>query len=449
MYMKLGKKFVGVFASAVIATSMLAGCGVNPTTKKTEDEADSGSKDKKVEITFWNYPNFEVIDNKAGKYEEQIVAAFNEKYPDIKVNVEMISFNGGPEKINAAIASKTQPDVVFDFPGRIIEYGRQGVLAPLDDMLKDNDKTDIPEIILNASSLGGTLYMYPFNTTPNLMAFNKTMLEELGLLDMLPLNNPDRSWTVDDYTKLLKAIKEKAPKDVTPVVFYSKTNQGDQATRALVSNLYGGKTISDDSSEYLLNSSEAVKGMEWVQKGIKDGIILKGGEAMISGDAIDMYLQGKAASTIIYSPVLKKTSEAKKTTPFDDVYVPFPAPEKPQLEAFIGGFGVFDKGDSAKVEASKKFVDFIANDPEWGKKNVLSTGAFSVRSSITNLYDDEESKYAEHMIQYLGTYYNAVPGFAEMRTFWFPALQNITLGNAKPKDALDDFVKKSNELLNQ
>ncbi|MGM9988557.1 MAG: ABC transporter substrate-binding protein [Bacillaceae bacterium] len=445
--MGLSKKFVGILASAAIATSVLAGCGISPSSKKTEDGKDSGNKNKQVEITFWNYPNFEVIDNKPGKYEEEIVAAFNKKYPDIKVNVEMISFNGGPEKINAAIASKTQPDVVFDFPGRIIEYGRQGILAPLDDMLKGGDKTDIPNVILDASSLDGKLYMYPFNTTPNMMAFNKTLIEKLGLLDMLPLKNPDRSWTVDDYTKLLKAIKEKAPKDVTPVVVYSKTNQGDQATRALVSNLYGGKTISDDKSEYLMNSSEAVKAMEWIQTGIKDGYILKGGEAMTSGDAIDMYLQGKAASTIIYSPVLKKTSDAKKTTPFEDIFVPFPSPNKPQLEAFIGGFGIFDKGDKAKVDAAKKFVDFVANDSEWGKKNLLSTGAFSVRQSITNLYNDEESKYAEQMVKYLGTYYNAVPGFAEMRTFWFPAIQSVTLGTKKPKEALDEFVKKSNELL--
>ena len=38
------------------------------------------------------------------------------------------------------------------------------------------------------------------------------------------------------------------------MTLFSKSSGGDQATRALISNIYDGKTISDDLSEYTLNS---------------------------------------------------------------------------------------------------------------------------------------------------------------------------------------------------
>ena len=123
---------------------------------------------------------------------------------------------------------------------------------------------------------------------------------EAGIADMLPLDNPDRLWTIDDMTALLKAIQEKIP-DVAPMTLFSKSSGGDQATRALISNIYGGETITDDLTEYTLNSPEAVKALEWVVNGVKEGYIAKGSEALTSNDAMDMYLQGKSASTIIYS----------------------------------------------------------------------------------------------------------------------------------------------------
>ena len=36
-----------------------------------------------------------------------------------------------------------------------------------------------------------------------------------------------------------------------------------------------------------------------------------------------------------------------------------------ELEYLVNGFCVFNNGDNAKVEASKKFIQFICDDPEW------------------------------------------------------------------------------------
>lgn len=458
--MRKVKNLVALSLATLIFSSAFIGCGKTETTKTDETKTETTEKEEAtteesepeeepVEITWWNYPNYDMLDNTPGKFEQQIVDNFNKKYPNIKVNIEMIDFNSGPQKINTAIASNSAPDLIYDYPGRIIDYARSGVLAPLDDMFTDSFKSDVSSTILDACKLDDNYYMYPLNTAPFMMSFNKTMLEEAGIADMLPLDNEDRLWTIDDMTALLKAIQEKIP-GVAPMTLFSKSSGGDQATRALISNIYGGQTISDDLSEYTLNSQEAVKALEWVTTGVKEGYIGQGSEALTSNDAMDMYLQGKSASTIIYSTVLMKTNSSKKVGNFEEVLVPFPTTSTsvaPKLEAFIGGMAIFDNGDEAKVEATKKLVDFIANDPDTFKDNLIATGGLSVRNSVTGLYDNEEVKYAENMIKYIGTYYNAVPGFTEMRTYWFPTLQNVLLGNTTAKEALDDFVQKANETL--
>lgn len=433
-------KLLSTILAATLSISLLAGCGG----KKAEDKVSSNQ----VEITWWAFPNFETKDGVVGKYEEEIAADFMKKNPDIKVNVEMLSFNGGGEKINSAIASKSAPDVLYDAPGRIIDYARIGALVPVDDMIKDL-KGDVSESILQGCKLDDKYYMYPFNTTNFMMSANKQMFEEAGLLDMLPLDKKDRQWTVEEFEKVLKAIKKAKP-EVMPLTFFSKSTAGDQGTRAFIANLYGGSVMNKDQTAYTFDKPEAIKSMEWVKKAIDQGLIGKGTEALASNDAIDLYLQQKAAISILSSTGLIKSNESKKSTKFDDILLPIPAPKgKLALESLIGGLCVFDNGDEAKIEASKKFIDFMCNDKEWQKKNLKATGTFSVRDSVKGLYDDEEMKFAERMGKYTSKYYNTVNGFAEMRTHWFPALQEITLGKTSPKDALKAFNDKANETLNK
>ncbi|MGL4570636.1 MAG: ABC transporter substrate-binding protein [Clostridium sp.] len=434
-------KLLSTVLVTTLSLSILAGCGGS-----NGSGGGTAGKGEKTEITWWAFPNFETKDGVVGKYEEEIAASFMEKNPDIKVNVEMLSFNGGGEKINAAIASKSAPDVLYDAPGRIIDYARIGALAPVDDMIEKLNG-DVSKEILQGCKLDDKYYMYPFNTTNFMMAANKQMLEEAGVLDKLPLDKKDRQWTLEEFETALRAIKKAKP-DVTPLTFYSKSTAGDQGTRAFIANICGGSVMNEDQTAYNFDSPEAIKAMEWVKKAIDEGLIAKGSEALASNDSIDLYLQQKAAITILYSTGLAKSNQSKKTEAFDDILLPIPAPEgKLALESLIGGLCIFDNGNEAKIDASKKFIDFLCNDKEWQTKNLKATGTFSVRDSVKGLYDDEEMKFAETMGNYTAKYYNTANGFAEMRTFWFPALQEITLGQKSPEEAMKEFNKKANETL--
>ncbi|MGL4338027.1 MAG: ABC transporter substrate-binding protein [Turicibacter sp.] len=442
------KRILGAAMFLAFAT-LAVGCAptVNETTpeptKETEtpvttETPDAQSKDEVVEITFWNFPNFATIDDTPGKYEEEMIAAFEAKNPNIKVKLEMISFNDGPAKINTAIETKTAPDVVYDAPGRVITWAKNGVLAPITDLFTSEIEADMDPSVLSASKHGSDYYLYPINTAPFMMAFNKTMLEELGLLEMLPLDKENRAWTVEEYEALLSALKDAGK---VPAIFYSKSSAGDQGTRAFISNLYNSWITNDDLTEYTINNEAGVKALTWTAEAINKGLMVNG-SALAASDTIDEFVAGRAASTLLFSPGLLNTNQPNMD--FEPVFMPYPnSGGEPVLEFLIGGPCVFDNGDAAKVEASKIFIDFMANDSEWGVKNILSTGSFAARNSVTDLYDDPELQFNAKMTAYYGTYYNTINGYDEMRTLWFPMLQDAVNGG-DVQAALDNFVEQSN-----
>lgn len=404
----------------------------------SQTESDNEKQSEVTEITFWNFPNFATIDDTVGKYEEELIAAFEAKNPDIKVKYEIISFNDGPAKINTAIETKTAPDVVYDAPGRVITWGKNGVLAPLNDMFTDDLLNDLDPALADAVQANGNYYLYPINTAPFMMAFNKTMLEDLGLLDLLPLDRENRAWSVTEYETLLAALKEAGK---VPAIFYAKSSAGDQGTRAFISNLYNSWITNDDLTEYTINNEGGVKALQWTVDAIKNGLMING-SALASSDAIDEFVAGRAASTILFSPGLLNNNAENMN--FEVVFVPYPNENgDPKLEFLIGGPCIFDNGDAAKIEASKRFIDFMANDEEWGVKNIKATGSFAARKSITDLYEDDELQYNALMTSYYGTYYNTISGYDEMRTLWFPALQNAINGG-EVQSILDEFVSQSN-----
>lgn len=406
---------------------------------------ESTPKAEPVEIVWWNFPNFQALDGEVGKFEKQIIEAFNAKHPEIKVKLEMLTFDGGPEKLNVAIATNTAPDVIYDAPGRIIDWGKKDLLVPLNEMFTDEVKNDISPALMKQSMVGDQIYMYPFNTGPFMMAVNKTIFEEIGELDLLPLDRPDRTWTLAEYEKALNAVKEKAP-GIIPSGFYAKSTAGDQGTRGYLTNLGLTTFLNEDYSAVAINTDSGVKGLEWVVEASKNGLVAPGSASLAASDHNDLFLQGKMAFAINYSAVLKAQFAPNKTQDFEDILLPYPTPDgsAPKLEPFLGGLAVFNNKDDAKAKAAKTFVDFLVNDPEWSKKALIQTGGLSARTSITGLYEGSEYEYSELARKFITDPPTIADGYAEIRTFWFPALQNAILGTMTPKEALDDFAAKAN-----
>ena len=429
---KLNKLFAVAATTALVLTGCVGG-------KKEEKQADPN---KKVEITYWDYTQFtkDKEFKKTEDFDAALIKAFEAKNPNIKVNYQKIEFTDGPAKIETAIQSKTAPDVIYDAPGRVIAWAAKDLLVPLDDV----DKSKLNEAAVKASSYKDKLYMYPQGVAPFLMGVNKDLTDKLGVTDLLPLNKQDRSWTVEEYEKFLKAVKQK-DSSITPALFYTKSQAGDQGPRAFVANLYNSWITDDAISKYTINDANGVKGLEWVKKAYDDGLLGQG-VALEAKDALEAFKSGRAATTILFSPGIA----ASHASGFNYKFLPFPNNGgKAKYDYLVAGPAIFDNGDADKAAAAKKFVDFMVNDKDWGKRTLLASGNFSAKKGETGLYDSEELKFAEGLTGQYAPYYNTIPGFAKMRPLWFNMVQGVLNGKTTPKEGLDKFVEDANKTIKE
>lgn len=432
------KKIIHSLLAGVTVLS-LAACGSSSSNTSAEKTADSSASGK-TEITWWAFPVFtqENTEDGVGTYEQKIIAAFEEANPDITVKLETIDFTSGPEKITTAIEAGTAPDVLFDAPGRIITYGKNGKLAELNDLFTDEFVKDVAnQNIVQASKAGDTAYMYPLSSAPFYMAFNKAMLKDAGVLDLVK-----DGWTTDDFEKVIKALKDKG---YNPGSLFSNGQGGDQGTRAFLANLYSGSITDEGVTKYTTDSEQMIKALDKAAGWIKDGYMMNGSQ-YAGGDDIQNFANGQTSYTILWGPaqngIQGQLLEASKVEVLE---VPFPSEDgKAALEYLVNGFAVFNNGDEARVAASKKFIQFIADDKEWGPKNVVRTGAFPVRTSFGALYDDERMATIDKWTGYYSPYYNTIDGFAEMRTLWFPMLQAVSNGEKEAEAALKEFTEQAN-----
>ena len=385
-------------------------------------------------ITWWAFPTF----GNEAVYEKEVIAAFEAANPGIKVKLETIDFTSGPDKITAAIEGGTAPDVLFDAPGRIIEYGRNGKLVSLNDMFTAAYKADVGnDALLSSCSDGTTYWMYPVSVSPFCMSINKEMWEQVGALQYVNLEG-DRAWTTDNFIKALDAFA-KAGKPAISV--YCGGQGGDQGTRALVTNLYSGTMANAAMTAYTMDSAENIKALELLKKYADAGAVDKG-ISIVAADELQLYQQGILGSSICWG-----TSNAINyaTDTFTQISLPFPSDDgKPSLEYLVNGFCVFDNKDAKKADAAKKLIAFICDDSEWGPKSVVASGAFPVRTSFGDLYPgNPEYALLSSWTQYYGPYYNTMKGFSEMRTEWWNMLQKILTGTTDVTTAAKDCAAKS------
>ena len=429
---KINKLLTVATTTALILTGCVGG-------KKEEKQADPN---KKVEITYWDFPQFtkDKEFKKTEDFDAALIKAFEAKNPNIKVNYQKIEFTDGPAKVETAIQSKTAPDVIYDAPGRVIAWAAKDLLVPLDEV----DKSKLNDAAVKASSYKDKLYLYPQGVAPFLMGVNKDLTDKLGVTDLLPLNKKDRSWNVEEYEKFLKAVKQK-DSSITPALFYTKSQAGDQGPRAFVANLYNSWITDDANSKYTINDANGVKGLEWVKKAYDEGLLGQG-VALEAKDALEAFKSGRAATTILFSP----GTAASHASGFNYKFLPFPNNSgKAKYEYLVAGPAIFDNGDKDKAAAAKKFVDFMVNDKDWGKRTLLASGNFSAKKGETGLYDSEELKFAEGLTSQYGTYYNTIPGFAKMRPLWFNMVQGVLNGKTSPKEGLDKFVEDANKTIKE
>ena len=447
------KKQVSALLAAGMAASLLVGCGggaasssaapASTAESTTSEAAPAESTDdaagQAADITLWTYPIGKWGDSDSVN---ELLADFNAQYPDIHVTVEYLDYTNGDDQVNTAIEGGSAPDLVMEGPERLVaNWGAKGLMADLSDLWTDEQKADISASVEAAcKSSDGAYYEYPLCMTAHCMAINKTVFEAADAMQYV--DEDTHTWTTENFLKAVQAVYDSGKTDVGAI--YCSGQGGDQGTRAIINNMYGGTFTDAAHTKYTADSAENVKAIETLynQDGINFDASINGGEE------ITLFRNGTLQMAFCWNIAQQTNSDngpAGTTNSGDDIlFMAFPTDSgDPQLCGGIWGFGIFDNGDDNKIAASKTFIDFMANSDETAKAVKTST-YFSVKNSLSDLYADDAimSEY-QKLMPYLGDYYQVVPGWAEARTAWWNMLQQVGSG-ADVTTAVNEFCTTAN-----
>ena len=414
------KKIVAL-ALALVMVLGLCACSVQKTeeTKPAETQAAAPAETQAatpeaapVEISLWTYPIGKWTDEATVK---SLLADFNAAYPNITVKVEYLDYTNGDDKVNTAIEGGQAPDIVMEGPERLIaNWGAKGLMVDLKDIVPAGT---YDSIISSCTSANGEVYELPVCMIAHCMAINRDVFEAADALQYL--NEETHTWnSVDDFFKAVQAVADAGNEYVG--VIYCGGQGGDQGTRALITNIGGGTYANAEHTEYTYASQKNAEALAKLYA--QDGIEFD--TAIVASDEIQNFVNGTFQMAFCWN-ISQEVNNADALT-FDVLPMAFPSDTTPSLQGGIWGFGVFDNGDAAKIEAAKTFIQFMTKDDAQYTKAVEATTFAPVRD-VEGIYATNEL-FPEYSLlsPMMGDYYQITKGWTTARTEWWNMLQRVS-----------------------
>ena len=244
------KKFIAMLLALVMVLA-LAACGAEPAAPEQPAapaapaaEAPKGEAPAAEPVTI-TYCNFNANGGQEGTLDE-MVAAFEKEYPNIKVEVETIAYDDYFTQMQTRVAGGTAPDCYELNIENFAAYANKGLLAEI----TGADTSALNETALGAFNVGGKQFGLPESFSNVILIYNKDLFDAAGVA------YPTDDWTQDDLQKAAEAIR--ALDDNTFGIWQPITY--NEMFKVVAQ--YGGTLLNADKTAFTINSAENLKAMQ-------------------------------------------------------------------------------------------------------------------------------------------------------------------------------------------
>jgi sn-glycerol 3-phosphate transport system substrate-binding protein len=354
-------------AGAGVAGLTLAGCGggqggastgaSTPAGGTTSGAA--GTQARTVEITYWGS-----FSGGLGESEKAVVERFNQAQTAVKVNYQFQgNYEETAQKLTAALASQTQPDVCLLSDVWWFKFYLAGALQPLNDLYADEkiDTKDYEPSLFNEGVRKGKSFWVPFARSTPLFYYNKDMFRAAGLPDRAP-----ETW--DEMTAIAPRLMSQGGAKA------AFTHPGAASYIAwlfqCVIRQYGGR-YSDDQFNIMIEQPNGVEAGNFYRQTVMDGW------ASTPQNIDTEFITGNAAAMMASTGALANILKNAKFNVGTGML-----PRKRDFNVCTGGAGLalMTRSSEEKKRAAMKFVAFATN-PEITTWWSQQTGYMPVRVS--------------------------------------------------------------------
>ncbi|MFP3153935.1 extracellular solute-binding protein [Lachnospiraceae bacterium ZAX-1] len=214
------KKIFSLLLSVALIASLLSGCGSKQSDNATDAGAEKSSAesestteetgDKQITITFAEH----VADiEKQEPFLSLIMKAFEEKYPNIKVDITGREVSEHNTQMTLLAGQNKLPDIFWLEQATATEFAENGYLYNMTDELNNYGINDslLPGLV-NSCTVDGADYGLPSEVMMVGFFYNKSIFKQYGL--EVPAT----------YEEFMKVVKTLTDNGVTPLAIGSKSN---------------------------------------------------------------------------------------------------------------------------------------------------------------------------------------------------------------------------------
>ncbi|OGO64107.1 MAG: hypothetical protein A2Z45_09940 [Chloroflexi bacterium RBG_19FT_COMBO_55_16] len=287
-----------------------------------------------------------------------IVGEFNKSNPNIKVEIEYVSYDALHDKITTAMASSPPAyDVFLMDDVWYAEMAKAGYVADVTSKITQDMRDKVFPSSWDITSVGGKVYGMPWLLDTKYFFYNEKLLKEAGF------NAPPKTW--EELVEQAKVIKEKG---IVEYPLVASWGQYEAAVADWVAILYGmGGQMVDAQGQPAFNNPAGVASVEWMVKSIDDGITNPASVSYVEEDVRNVFSQGKAVFALnwnyMYDLANNNAEESKITGQVKVAPIPVFAGKTPDPTASINGsMGFSVAAKSPNVEAGWKYVEYLTSE---------------------------------------------------------------------------------------
>lgn len=356
----------------------------------------------------------------------QMFEKFKADNPDVDINMTQIPEAEFASKMTAAITAGTVPDLIYSFTETQSSLIATGGFDPVPDGLVDKD--DFFEVIWDNSVYDDVAYGVPWYAYSDMVIYRTDLAEAAGA-------EAPKDW--DGLRTFGEKLKDSGVE--YPLALYAAYDSYTARQLLTFAAQNGGSFISDDLSEWTINSPENVEALEYWSGLIKDGLASPDGPAFL--DTVSWSTTGKNAAIIDGGPWFVGWFDDANGEGWADEHLSLSTmPVGPDGDAAttVGGGSWFVPTDSENKDAAWKFARFMSepeSQVEWFKifKNMPA-----VKSAWEDpaLADDRLLATVEAGLE-TGITLPKVSTWSQVGTVIGEQMEKVVRGGLSAQDALD------------
>ena len=364
---------------------------------------------------------------------------FKEIYPNITIKTRVFGHYEQIYEFVTECTDETMPNLVFCSPSTLVAYHKNDLVVSLKYFINNQnivDSTnemmgftqeqldDFVDAFYNEGKVGesNTLYSLPFVKSTDLLYYNKSVFDELGI-------NVPTTW--DEMEQCLKVLKEAYP-DATPL--------GYESTENLFITLAAqyGSDYTSANGEYLFvndkNKAFVSKFAEWYQKGYLTLPATEYGPYDDFANAETLMYVGNSVGIMYFYPT---KIDGEFTFELGVAPIPQADPSNPKSLAEGKSICLIENQNTQEVYASWLFLKYLMTNTEFQARSASQFNSIPVLNSVKGT--EEYKKYVENSFTSGSLRYLAMEIIPEQANICFT--EPIFDGSVKARESVGLLVK--------